>query len=247
MIEKAKGPSEIQCHPDIIPSPEEIEQFHNTLDKFLFSLPKKIIDDGSGWYTARCQADFTDGDHEVHAAARLICHKDFGVVSRELVHIARGAGSADPDFGSDFVFTVHNASTLRDQTLTIDIATGKVTSGVNEVMEFEDNAAIEAYQQHLLDDLMFCSNAPAGVVVPNFQVTPSGEVYEDGSLTLDEKQLGIFCVKTAFSHTNEDDRMVFERQSAAYAKARKDIGTELTTERMVRLIEVLGRIQQQIQ
>lgn len=247
MIEKAKGSSEIQRHPDIIPSSEEIEQFHNTLDKFLLSLPNKVIDDGGDWCTVRCQADFTDGDHGVYAAARLICHKDFGVVSRELVHIARGAGSVDPDFGSDFVFTVHNASALRDQTLTIDIATGKVTSGVNEVMEFEDNAAIEVYQQHLLDDLMFCSDVPAGVVVPNFQVTPSGEVYEDGSLTLDEKQLGIFCVKTAFSHTNEDDRMVFERQSAAYAKARKDIGTELTTERMIRLIEVLGRIQQQIQ
>ena len=245
MTEKAKGSSEIQCHPDIIPSPEEIKQFHNTLDKFLLSLPKEVIDDGNGWCTVRCQTDFTDGDHEVYVDARLICHKDFGVVSRELVNIARGSGGADPDFGSDFVFTVYNTS--GDQSLTVDIETGKVTSGVNEVMEFEDNAAIEVRQQQLLDDLMFCGDAPAGVVVPNFQVTPSGEVYEDGSLTLDEKQLGVFCVKTAFFHTNEDDRMVFERQSAAYAKARKNIGTELTTERMVRLIEVLGRIQQQIQ
>lgn len=247
MIEKAKGPSEIQCHPDIVPSPEEIEQFHNTLDKFLFSLPKKIIDDGSGWRTVRCQADFTDGDHEVNAAAKLICHKDFGVVSRELVHIARGAGGVCPDFGSDFVFTIHSTSASEGQPLTIDTETGKVISGVSEVIEFEDNAAIEVCQQQLLDDLTFCGNTSSGVVVPNFQMMPSGEVYQDGSLTLDEKQLGKLCVKITFLHDNEDDRMVFERQSAAYTKARKNIGTELTTERMGRLIEVLGRIQQQIQ
>ena len=247
MTEKAKGSSEIQCHPDIIPSPEEIEQFHNTLDKFLLSLPKEVIDDGNGWYTVRCQTDFTDGDHEVYVDARLICHKDFGVVSRELVHIARGAGSVDLDFGSDFVFTIHNTSASEGQPLTIDIETGKVISGVNEVMEFEDNAAIEVCQQQLLDDLTFCGNTSSGVVVPNFQMTPSGEIYQDGSLTLDEKQLGKFCVKTTFLHDNEDDRTVFERQSAAYTKARKNIGTELTTERMGRLIEVLGRIQQQIQ
>lgn len=246
MIEKVKGSSEIQRHPDIVPSPEEIEQFHNTLDKFLFSLPKKIIDDGNGWRAVRCQADFTDGDHKVYAAARLICHKDFGVVSRESVHIARGVGGVGSDAGSDFVFTIHNASALGDP-LTIDNKTGKVTSGVNEVMKFEDNAAIEVRQQQLLDDPTFCGNVSSGVVVPNLQMTPSGEIYEDGSLTLDEKQLGIFCVKTTFSHADEDDRRVFERQSAAYAKARNDVGTELTTERMVRLIGLLSRIQQQIQ
>ena len=245
MIEKAKGSSEIQRHPDIIPSPEEIEQFHDTLDKFLLSLPKKIIDDGNGWCAVRCQADFTDGDHKVYVAARLIRHKDFGVVSRELVRIVRGTGSVGPDVGSDFVFTVYNTS--GDQSLTIDIETGKVTSGVNEVMEFEDNAAIEVRQQQLLDDPTFCGNVSSGVVVPNLQMTPSGEIYEDGSLTLDEKQLGVLCVKTTFSHTNDDDRMVLERQSAAYDEAQKDIGTELTTERMVRLIGLLSRIQQQIQ
>ena len=246
MIEKAKGSSEIQRHPDIIPSPEEIEQFHNTLDKFLLSLLKEVIDDGNGWRTVRCQADFTDGDHKVYAAARLICHKDFGVVSRELVHIERGDGSVDPDFGSDFVFTIHNASALGDP-LTIDNKTGKVISGVNEVREFEDNFAIEVRKQQLLDDPTFCGNVSSGVVVPNLQMTPSGEIYEDGSLTLDEKQLGVLCVKTTFSHTNEDDRRVFERQSTAYVKARNDVGTELTTERMVRLIGLLSRIQQQIQ
>lgn len=245
MIEKAKGSSETQRHPDIVPSPEDIEQFHHTLDKFLLSLPKKEVVDDDGWYTVRCQADFTDGDHEVYVAARLICHKDFGVVSRESVHIARGSGSVGSDAGSDFVFTVDNTS--GDQSLTIDIETGKVISGVNEVREFEDNFAIEVRKQQLLDDPTFCGNVSSGVVVPNLQMTPSGEIYEDGSLTLDEKQLGVLCVKTTFSHANEDDRRVFERQSTAYVKARNDVGTELTTERMVRLIGLLSRIQQQIQ
>ena len=74
-------------------------------------------------------------------------------------------------------------------------------------------------KQQLLDDPTFCGNVSSDVVVPNLQMTPSGEIYEDGSLTLDEKQLGMLCVKTTFSHTNEDDRRVFER--AKYQKQRK--------------------------
>lgn len=240
----AKGLGEIQQRSDTIPSPEELEQFHNTLDKFLLSLPQETVNDSGGWSTVRCRAEVADGDHEVYVVATLIRHEKSGVVSREFVRIMRGVGDVGSDIGSDFVFTISNAS---GGPLTINTETGEVISGVNEVMEFKDNAAIEERRQQLLDDLMFDRNTSTGVVIPNLQVTPSGEIYEDGSLTLDQKQLGALCVKTAVFHASEDDRRVFERQNAAYDQARNDVGTELTTERMARVTEVLRRIQQQIQ
>lgn len=240
----AKGLGEIQQRSDTIPSPEELEQFHNTLDKFLLSLPQETVNDSGGWSTVRYRAEVADGDHEVYVVATLIRHEKSGVVSREFVRIMRGVGDVGSDIGSDFVFTISNDS---GGSLTINTETGEVISGVNEVMKFEDNAAIEVRRQQLLDDPAFYGRASAGVVIPNLQVTPSGEIYEDGSLTLDQKRLGALCVKTAVFHASEDDRRVFERQSAASAQAQKDIGTELTTKRMARVTEVLRRIQQQIQ
>lgn len=243
-MEKTNGSGELQQCPDMVPSPEELEQFHNTLDDFLLSLPKEVVDERGGWSTVLCRAEVADGDHKVYVVATLICREQSCVVSREFVRIMRGVGDVGSDIGSDFELTIRNVS---GEPLTVNTETGEVTSGVCEAVEFADNAAIEARQQQLLDDLMFDGSTSTGIVIPKLQMTPSGEIYEDGSLTLDQKRLGELCVKTTVSHVNEDDRRVFERQSAAFAQARKDIGAELTTERMSRVTEVLRRIQQQIQ
>lgn len=240
MTEEAKGFGELQQGPDTTPSPEELRQFDSMLDEFLLSLRNEVIDEGDGWSTVQCQAEVADGNHVVYVFARFIRHKDFGTVSREFIHIARGTESVGPGLGSDFALTIRNAS---EGPLTIDTETGEVISGVREVIKFEDNAAIKARKQQLLDDLMFDGSVSTGVVIPNLKVTSSGEIYKDGLSTLDHKQLGGLCVKTTVFHDNEDDRRVFERQCAAYAQARKDVGTELTTERMARVIEVLNRIQ----
>lgn len=243
-MEKTNGSGELQQCPDMAPSPEELRQFYDTLDEFLLSLRREVVDERGGWSTVLCRAEVADGDHKVYVVATLICHEQSGVVSREFIRIMRGIGDVGSDIDSDFVFTISNDS---EEPLTINTETGEVTSGVREAVEFADNAAIEARQQELLDDLMFDGSASTGIVIPKLQMTPSGEIYEDGSLTLGQKQLGELCVKTTVSHVNEDDRRVFERQSAASAQARKDIGTELTTGRMARVTEVLRRIQQQIQ
>lgn len=217
-------------------SPETLEIMNQTLNHLFDVLPVVRDEEEGEWHFKAYNSVLLTEKGYASVSARVLYHKKFGLVQRPFVTIHHGKAESGLDMMSDFMFSIEDMAIHGDAPLTIDGDNGNVIAGTDERLSFHDNPAIDARAEELLGDSEFHGSAQ-GVVLPNFQKTPSGEIYQDGSeLANHVNPMPELATSSTISFSNDEEAIAFQRQMAAYRQATKDVGTHMTEGRALRVV-----------
>lgn len=229
-------------------SPESVVALHNTLDTFLTELqPRSSEDLGDGWSFRSYDATLPDGSYLVNINGAILYHDKLGVVQRTLLRIDRGATSAGTEMSSDFGFIIEDVAAMRGDKLELD-DNGTVVAGSDERYSFSDTVRIDERKKEILkDDAFNGTSSTEAIVTPNFQVTPGGDIYQDGvEQSSETKPMSELSLGLTLRFNNENEQQAFDRKIAAWEQARKEVGTNLTEDRVDRVIDTLTRLYAQL-
>lgn len=224
-------------------SPEKLRNLKNAIATFLGELPPRetTLLDYDGILSLK------DYDTSIKLArsggflnifGTVIHHQDHGIIAPVLLHVSHGSEQYGPDHDDDFELIASDSATHGD-TFTLDDS-GKLIDSA-ETLRFVDSKAIAAREAELLADPDFSPvSFPSGIVMPNVQATPTGEVYTDGEILTDQAKMGAATARLTLYLRDSEQTAQLQRTITAHNVARQETGTAITDERAERAIAILA-------
>ncbi|MBH2007686.1 hypothetical protein I8H83_03730 [Candidatus Saccharibacteria bacterium] len=200
----------------------ELELSHETsamlnkaIDQFLDALPSEKVEidpEDEEWSSRDYNITLSDGDLSVRVRGVGLFREGFGVALRPFLTIERGT---DESSDSDFSFVIEDGV----GTFEYDEEEGAIVDRPGERVYFKDTLELDAREQVLLDDVTFDgAGDPDSIVMPNFETTPTGEIFENGVEETTQKQMlgGVLNMGYTARYANDDERRLSERRMAAW-------------------------------
>ena len=241
------NPKESQINPsEQAPSSEQMAALRNSLDNLFGQLkPRRVEECGNGFTIKNYDVTAPSSGKFVHISAAMLQHDAASnPIQRIYVSVGRGSEEVGPDMFDDFECTIQDTASLDGQKIEIG-DDGIAIVEPREAIHYMDNAAIDARREEILEDKNFDSISSRGVVLPNLQLTPSGEIYQDGVEVADNfspKSLPELAISSSFMFNTDEEAAKFQRSVAASEQARREIGTDLTSERIKKLTYFLDEL-----
>lgn len=228
------------------PSSEQMAALRNSLDNLFGQLkPRRVEECGNGFTIKNYDVTAPSSGRFVHISAAMLHHDTASnPIQRIYVSVGRGSEEVGPDMFDDFKCTIQDTASLDGQKIEIR-DDGIAIVEPREAIHYMDNAAIDARREEILEDKKFDSISSRGVVLPNLQLTPSGEIYQDGVEVADNfspKSLPELAISSSFMFNTDEEAAEFQRSVAASEQARREIGTDLTSERIKKLTYFLDEL-----
>lgn len=228
------------------PSSEQMAALRNSLDNLFGQLkPRRVEECGNGFAIKNYDVTAPSSGKFVHISAAMLHHDTASnPIQRIYVSVGRGSEEVGPDMFDDFKCTIQDTASLDGREIEIG-NDGIAIVEPREAIHYMDNAAIDARREEILEDKNFDSISSRGVVLPNLQLTPSGEIYQDGVEVADNfspKSLPELAISSSFMFNTDEEAAEFQRSVAASEQARREIGTDLTSERIKKLTYFLDEL-----
>lgn len=229
--------------PETSISPENLATLSSALNSLLEKLPEEDIDGVEGDFEVKSygtSVELPQTGGFLNISGTTLHHRKHGLLSRVMLFVSHGSRTIGPGMSDGFNFTISDSAvSSAGNVITIDDDTGEIIAGVNEVMTFTDQAAIDKRIKELQEDPnFFPAYQPSSVYMPDFQTTPSGEIYQDGQVMHDHKDFGAIGVSMTFKFKDDQEAAEMQRWEAAYAQARQEVGRGLSDSSALRLADL---------
>lgn len=166
----------------------------------------------------------------------VIIHKDYGIVTPSYLSISHGSERFGPACNNMFDLTTFDRAVQQEFSVK-----GREVVNSDVAMRFVDTAAIKNRSAELMADPDFSPTSfPSGIVLPDMQVTPAGDIYDNGEVLVDQAQVGAVAVKFTVHLTDPEKTAAMQRILTADEQARKEVSSLVTDERAEHVIATLA-------
>lgn len=220
-------------------SPETMTALNNTLAVFIDACTPSDtseFEDGFSMDTYESSIELPEGKGYLNLTGVTIKHDVHGIITKAMFTVSHGSADRGPGMSDDFRLIIDNPSVFAND--------GRGLSADDETFLFVDQKSIDARKQELVADPNFTptSFTPRGIVMPSFNMTPAGDIYENGHEFNDQQNIGAIGLGMRFRFQNDEDLAKFQKSQAASDQARNEIGSTLTDERAERVMTLLAQV-----